>query len=549
MYPAERITFILEDSRPLVLLTETKLAAELPPHKAGMVCLDLDWEMIAGESTKNPVSSVTAHNLAYVIYTSGSTGQPKGVLVNHCNVVRLFKATLPWFHFDQRDVWTLFHSYAFDFSVWELWGALIQGGRLVVVPYLASRSPDIFYDLLVRERVTVINQVPSAFYQLIQTEAARGAYQALAARLVILGGEALNFQSLKPWFEQHEDQHPQLVNMYGITETSIHVTYRPLAATDLSQISSSMIGESIPDLQVYILDKYQHLVSIGVPGEVYVGGDGLTRGYLRRPGLTAERFVPNPFSDKPGARLYKTGDLARYLPDGDLEFLGRVDRQVKIHGYRIELREIETALSKHPALREVAVLAREIRPAHKRLVAYLITDRGLMPNADELRRFLAKKLPKYMVPSLFMQLYNFPLTPSGKINYRAFPLPDQTRPVLEEAYVPPETPMEKKLAEIWAEALDLDRVGIHDNFFVLGGDSILSLRVIALAQEAGLNFSVPQLFQYPTIYELAQEEKTMKADVEEILADPEAPEIVAQLLQELAALSEDEVRLRLKEKA
>ena len=234
--------------------------------------------------------------------------------------MRLFLATDEWFRFNERDVWTLFHSYAFDFSVWELWGALIYGGRLVVVPYLVSRSPKAFYELLVRERVTVLNQTPSAFRQLIEAEDAVGQVD-LALRYVIFGGEALEMESLRPWYDRHGDRHPQLVNMYGITETTVHVSYRPLSERDLT--SGSVIGMPIPDLQVYILDDHGRLVPVGIPGEMFVGGAGLARGYLNRPELTAERFIPNPFGQTGEERLYRTGDVARYLPDGNLEFLGR----------------------------------------------------------------------------------------------------------------------------------------------------------------------------------------------------------------------------------
>ncbi len=283
-----------------------------------------------------------------MIYTSGSTGTPKGVVVTHANVDRLFTATDPWFGFNSDDVWTLFHSYAFDFSVWELWGALRYGGRLVVLSFLESRDPEGFYRLLARERVTVLNQTPSAFRQLARAEEAvlGGAPPDLALRFVIFGGEALEPASLAPWIARHGDRQPRLINMYGITETTVHVTWRPLEEADLA--AGSRIGRPIPDLAVHLLDAFQRPVPLGVPGEIHVGGAGLAQGYLDRPALTAERFVPDPFSGAPGARLYRSGDLARRRPDGDLEYLGRVDQQVKLRGYRIELGEIESALARHP---------------------------------------------------------------------------------------------------------------------------------------------------------------------------------------------------------
>ncbi|WP_413465005.1 amino acid adenylation domain-containing protein [Aerosakkonema funiforme] len=379
-YPEERLAFMLEDSQVSVLLTQAHLANTLTTQKAKVVCLDTDWEIIDRESDNNSNSSVKPDNLAYVIYTSGSTGKPKGVLVNHSNVVRLFAATNKWFEFNERDVWTLFHSSAFDFSVWEVWGALIYGGRLVVVPYWVSRSPKQFYNLLCSEGVTVLNQTPSAFRQLMQVEESLAEVKKLALRFVIFGGEALEIQSLKPWFDRHGDELPQLVNMYGITETTVHVTYRPLTKADLNSRGSA-IGIPIPDLQVYILDRYLQPVPIGVPGELYIGGAGLARGYLNRPELTAQRFISNPFNDlglsdsspnPKSEKLYQTGDLARYLSDGNIEYLGRIDNQVKIRGFRIELGEIETVLGKHPDVRETVVMVREDVPGDKRLVAYIV---------------------------------------------------------------------------------------------------------------------------------------------------------------------------------
>ena len=371
-YPPERLAFMIGDAKPPVVLTLEKLKEKLPEHAAKVVCLDSDWKTIATESKENPESGAGPENLAYVIYTSGSTGKPKGCLVTHYNVVRLFDATWDWYKFDEHDVWTMFHSYAFDFSVWEIWGALFYGGRVVVVPYMVSRSPADFYQLLRTERVTVLNQTPSSFKQLIQAEENLGV-QDLALRLVIFGGEALDMQSLKPWYDRHGDQKPLLVNMYGITETTVHVTYRPLSVSDTT--GGSVIGRPIPDLQLYILDQHRQPVPIGVPGEMYVGGAGVARGYLNRPELSSERFVPDRFSSDENARLYKTGDLARFLANGDVEYLGRIDHQVKIRGFRIELGEIEAVLAGHPAVRHSVVIAREDEPGNKQLVAYLVPDK------------------------------------------------------------------------------------------------------------------------------------------------------------------------------
>jgi amino acid adenylation domain-containing protein len=373
-YPSDRVSFILEDTAAPVLLTQTSLASVLPPHTARVVCLDEQREDLITE----PLTvNVSPDNLAYIIYTSGSTGKPKGVMVTHRNVCRLFTATEKSFAFNEGDVWTLFHSYAFDFSVWEMWGALLYGGRLVIVPYWVSRSPDAFYEMLIRERVTVLNQTPSAFRQLCQIDqvSTHEVQQSLALRLVIFGGEALDFESLRQWFRDHGDEQPQLVNMYGITETTVHVTEKRVRAVDLTANTGSLIGRPISDLRGYVLDQHMELLPAGVPGELYVGGAGVARGYLWRPALSAERFVPDPFSRTPGARLYRTGDLVRYRGE-ELEYLGRVDQQVKIRGFRIEPGEIESALEQHAEVREAVVIASEDVPGEPRLIAYVVPDQN-----------------------------------------------------------------------------------------------------------------------------------------------------------------------------
>ncbi|HVW83946.1 MAG TPA: amino acid adenylation domain-containing protein, partial [Bryobacteraceae bacterium] len=500
-YPADRVAFMLEDAQAPVLLTERKLAADLPVTRARVLCVDeiLAQPYAGPDEEANLPSLAGPDDLAYVIYTSGTTGRPKGSLITHANVTRLFHATEHWYGFDHRDVWTLFHSCAFDFSVWEIWGALLCGGRVVVVPFVVSRSPEAFYELLASEQVTVLNQTPSAFRQLIQAEEAVGQKQ-LALRYVIFGGEALEMRSLQPWFERHGDRMPRLVNMYGITETTVHVTYRPLSKDDLT--SGSVIGTPIPDLRVYILDARRQPVPVGVPGEMYVAGAGLARGYLYRPELTAERFVPDHLTGRPGSRLYKTGDLARFLPGGDIEYLGRIDDQVKIRGFRIELGEIESLLTRHPSIRESKVIAREDTPGTKRLVAYLVV-RGLTPDTNELRTYLKSKLPDYMTPAAFVFLDKLPLTASGKIDRKALPAPQAERPDLAARYVAPRSASEKILAAVWAKVLRVARPGINDNFFELGGDSILSIQMISLARREGLNLTPKQLFANQTIAELA----------------------------------------------
>ncbi|BAS60155.1 amino acid adenylation domain protein (plasmid) [Leptolyngbya boryana NIES-2135] len=505
-YPPERLAFMIEDAQVPVLLTMAGQQNQFSTPAAKVVDLDRDAAILSQQSIENPVGEVTPDHLAYVIYTSGSTGKPKGVLIHHANVVRLFAATQPWYHFNEQDVWTLFHSYAFDFSVWEIWGALLHGGRLVVVPYWTSRSPEAFYDLLCQERVTVLNQTPSAFRQLIQVEDSLRRPSTLCLRLVIFGGEALSYQSLQPWFERHGDRSPQLVNMYGITETTVHVTYHPLTMATLGE-TRSVIGKPIPDLQVYLLDHHHQPVPVGVPGEMYIGGAGLARGYLNRPELTAERFIPHPFDDAPNARLYKSGDLARYLPNGEIEYLGRIDHQVKLRGFRIELGEIEALLCQYPQVNQAVVIDREDVPGDQRLVAYIVPDSTLNDaQLIDLRHFLQTKLPDYMVPAAFVVLDALPLTVNGKLDRRALPVPNDSALASDDRTTAPRTPVEEMVMGIWAKVLGLNQVGLHDNFFELGGHSLLATQVTSQVR-AVFQVELPLrcLFEAPTLSAFARE--------------------------------------------
>jgi len=500
-YPPERLAFMIEDANPPVVITQEDLESRLPQHKAEIICLDRDWPLIARERGDNPASGAGPKNLAYVIYTSGSTGKPKGCQITHFNVARLFQATWDWYKFDESDVWTMFHSYAFDFSVWEIWGALFYGGRVVIVPYLVSRSPEAFYRLLYEERVTVLNQTPSAFRQLILAEESIGVHD-LALRYVIFGGEALEMQSLKPWYQRHGDQKPVLVNMYGITETTVHVTYRPLSAADTDR--GSVIGRPIPDLQLYVLDQHRQPVPIGVAGEMYVGGSGVARGYLNRPELSAERFIPDPFHSASGARLYKTGDLARFLAGGDMEYLGRIDHQVKIRGFRIELGEIESVLASHPAIHHNLVMAREDTPGDKRLVAYIVPKVNQQPGASELRAYIRQSLPDYMLPSVFSFLKTFPLTPTGKIDRRALPVPVEEQRN-QAAILNPRNQMEELLLSIFQEILRVETVSITDDFFDLGGHSLMAARLVSQIRAAtGRDIQLADLFRAATVESLAR---------------------------------------------
>ncbi len=500
VYPAERIAFMLRDADVRVVLTQRRLAADLTDAAVTCVCLD---EPLPSAGAAPAAAPAAAQDLAYVIYTSGSTGQPKGVRITHHNVLRLFAATDPWFGFQADDVWTLFHSYAFDFSVWELWGALLYGGRLVVVPQELSRHPEAFRTLLVDEQVTVLNQTPTAFRQLIDSDRAAPP-AAFALRYVIFGGEALELQSLKPWFDRYGEVRPRLINMYGITETTVHVTYRPLGLTDLEQRAGSVIGVPIPDLRVHVLDAHGRPVPLGVAGEMYIAGAGVAAGYLNRPELTAQRFVADPFqpAGTPPAPMYRSGDLARRLDNGELEYLGRIDQQVKIRGFRIELGEIEAVLAQDPAIRQVAVIDREDVPGDRRLVAYLVatSTSGLL---DQLRERLRLRLPDYMVPAHFLFLDVLPLTANGKLDRRALPAPDRARTDSAKPFVAPRTRTEQTIADVWKAVLRVDRVGIDDHFLELGGDSILSIQVIARCRQQGLRLAPKDLFQHPTVAQLA----------------------------------------------
>ncbi|HSU13572.1 condensation domain-containing protein, partial [Longimicrobium sp.] len=395
------------------------------------------------------------------------------------------------------------HSCAFDFSVWEIWGALLYGGRLVVVPFLTTRSPEDFHRLLVDEGVTMLSQTPSAFRQLVRADLESGVDpSALRLRCVVFGGEALDPQSLGPWMERHGDERPRLVNMYGITETTVHVTYRVITRADLER-GGSPIGVPIPDLSLHVLDSRMEPVPPGVPGELFVGGAGVARGYLNRPELTAGRFVRDPFSADPAARLYRTGDRARRRADGELEYLGRADQQVKIRGFRIETGEVEAALAALPAVREAAVLVREGPSAEKQLVAFVVLSPGAEEDPAAMRATLAERLPDYMVPAAFVVLPELPLTPNGKLDRRALLAPEAGR-LLRPAYASPASAPERLLQEAWHEVLGADRPGVLEDFFAAGGDSIRAVQLVAVLRERGMALTVSDLYRRPTIRGLAE---------------------------------------------
>ncbi|MFI9523391.1 amino acid adenylation domain-containing protein, partial [Streptomyces narbonensis] len=482
-YPADRIAFMLDDADPVLVITRPDVDLPATGHPR-----------ISPDERGGGVAVPPRHGdqPAYLIYTSGSTGTPKGVVVPHANVTRLFAATESSFHFGPDDVWTLFHSPSFDFSVWEIWGPLLHGGRLVVVSHQTSRSPRDFRRLLAAEGVTVLNQTPSAFQQLAETDA--DFPDDLALRLVIFGGEALDPRTLSGWYARHGDRKPRLVNMYGITETTVHVTCRPLDATT----DGSVIGTPIPNMHTRVLDAGLRLVPVGVVGELYVSGVQLARGYLGRSGLTAGRFVADPFGVA-GSRMYRTGDLVRWTREGELVFVGRADDQVKIRGFRVEPGEIETVLGSHPGVSRTVVVARD-GVGGKQLVAYAAGIDGILPDGQELRRFLASRLPEFMVPAAVVVLDELPLTVNGKLDRRALPEPAFTG----DTYRAPRNLPEEMLAGLFAEVLGLDQVGIDDSFFALGGHSLLATRLTSRIRTVlGTEVPIRAVFDNPTVAGLA----------------------------------------------
>ncbi|TDO36765.1 amino acid adenylation domain-containing protein [Paractinoplanes brasiliensis] len=508
-FPAERMEFMLRDVAAPLVVVHAATASRVPGGPWALV--DLAGDTDPGDAV---LPAVDPDSGCYVIFTSGSTGRPKGTTVSHRNVVRLIRGVREHLPFGPGDVWSLFHSFAFDFSVWELWGALTSGGRVVVVPYAVSRDADAFHQLVRDERVTVLSQTPSAFRQFETVDERAGGD--LALRVVVFGGEALHRPSVRRWASRHGYTSPLLVNMYGITETTVHVTYLELDAGHVEG-TVSRIGRPLPDLGAHVLDRDGVPSPVGVTGELYISGAGLARGYVGRPALTAGRFVPDHLSGTPGARLYRSGDLARWNAQGSLEYLGRADTQVKIRGYRIETGEIENALATHPRLLEAAVVPHADPEGRTELVAYLVPDPAGTgaPTADELRAWLGRGLPDYMIPRHFVALAALPLTPQGKVDRRALPEPGTDRPSLEQRYVPPSGDVEETLAGIWRQVLGVDRVGRHDNFFALGGDSIRSIQIVGRARDAGLTLELQQVLDAPTLAE--------QASVLDLTIRPEVP--------------------------
>ncbi|WP_404791161.1 amino acid adenylation domain-containing protein [Altericista sp. CCNU0014] len=535
-YPSTRLDFLRQDARVSLLLTQQHLVSQFPETQ--VLCLDADWDAIAHHPSAPVTSPVTPDNLAYVIYTSGSAGQPKGVQITHRNLVhstyaRLLTYPTPIHRF------LLLSSFAFDSSVAGIFWSLCQGGELHLPEVGLERDPAGLVAAIAHHQISHLLALPSLYNLLLETAQPQ---QLKSLQTTIVAGEVCPTALVR----RHLDQYPEtpLFNEYGPTEGTVWSTvYRCEGEVQKlpSTVSSTVpIGRPIPNAQIYILDAQQQPVPIGVTGELYVGGEGVARGYLHQPQLTAEKFIPHPFAADPDAKLYRTGDLARYRPNGDIEFLGRMDDQIKLRGFRIELGEIEAAIAQHPSILETIVLVREDSPGDRRLVAYLRPQPDADPNlTDILRQTLRETLPDYMVPSIFISLKTFPRTPNGKIDRQMLPSPDRVQPERSHAFVAPRTATEVKLGEIWTAILKVDPVGIHDNFFDLGGHSLLATQLASRCRDT-FHVEIPlrQFFAAPTIADLA-------ISIAQQLADASEEDVFAQALAEIQQLSDEEAQAML----
>ncbi len=508
-YPQERLQYMIKDSHVNLILSCSYLSNKIDTKKINVINIDINENELLDSLSKENISvsdiNLFPNNLAYVIYTSGSTGKPKGVMVEHTNVTRLFSSSNSHFNFDNLDVWTLFHSYSFDFSVWEIFGALLYGGKLIIVPYVTTRSPTDLCKLLKDEEVTILNQTPSAFYQLAAALVEYPTSHKL--RCIIFGGEALDYNQLSPWYSSVNNKNTRLINMYGITETTVHVTFYEITKENINE-SFGIIGRPLNDLSTYVLDSEKKIQPVNEPGELYVGGPGLARGYLNRSDLTADRFIKYPFDDNKYPHLYKTGDLVKQLPSGDLQYVGRIDHQVKIRGFRIELGEIESTLTNHNGVQDAAVIADKNQNGVDRLVAYLVKKPGKINQQEryllitDLKFYLNESLPNFMIPSIFIFLDEMPLTQNGKLDRKSLPVATKSDLYLQD-YVAPRTPVEEELCSIWEDILKLEKIGINDNFFELGGDSLLATKLISsMSSSFDLKVSFSTIFDELTISKL-----------------------------------------------
>jgi amino acid adenylation domain-containing protein len=491
-FPRARVEFILEDSRATFLLTQAQLGELIPSFGGKRITIDRDWQEIARESAANAGQQQYPDNLAYVTYTSGSTGKPKGVMIQHGSVVNFLASMAREPGLTETDIFLAVTTLSFDIAGLEIYLPLTVGARVVLVRREVAADDIRLAQQLSNCGATVMQATPATWHMLLA-----GGWQGSRELKILCGGEALLVDLAK----QLVYRCASLWNMYGPTETTIWSAVRRLPLN----FSRVTLGRPIANTQFYILDRHLQPVPVGVTGELHIGGLGLARGYLNRPELTREKFIANPFSAEPTSRLYKTGDLARYLPDGNIEFLGRIDNQVKIRGFRIELGEIESILAQHPAIQQAVVIAREDTPGDKRLVSYIVTANGSAISAHDLRSYLQHKLPDYMVPSAFVFLDSVPLTPNGKVDHNLLPSHERCRPDLKEIYVAPRNSTENKIATIWREALGIDKIGIYDNFFDFGGHSLLALKILKqLGEFYKLDFKTRWLFESPTVAQLAE---------------------------------------------
>lgn len=491
-YPHERLSYMLEDSGVSLLLTQARLVEATPLHSVKVLLLDAEPNVWSQEREENPTCTLSSANAAYAIYTSGSTGQPKAAVNTHRAIANRLLWMQDTYHLNETDCVLQKTPFSFDVSVWEFFWPLLTGARLVLARPRGHLDNSYLIELIAGERVTTIHFVPSMLQMFLQDPEVE---RCDSLRRVICSGEALPFTLMQSFFAKLD---AQLHNLYGPTEAAVDVTFWQCER----ERRTVPIGLPIANTQIFILDPDLRLVPAGVSGELHIGGISLARGYLYRPALTAEKFIPAPFANRPGARLYKTGDKARHLADGNIEFLGRLDHQVKLRGFRIEPGEIEAALTSHPAVREAVVSVRQDQPGEKRLVAYLVVSDAAAPADSDLRQFLKERLPDYMLPSAFVVLEKLPLTVNGKVDRKRLPVPDRQRRAPEETFVVPRTPTEKTLADIWAYVLDIEKVGVHDNFFAIGGDSILSMRVVFNARKSGIELRPKDIYEYQTIAEL-----------------------------------------------
>ncbi|TQV77376.1 amino acid adenylation domain-containing protein [Aliikangiella marina] len=521
--PKNRTQFIVNDSRIDNILTEKSFFKQLDDYldtinvNINYLCIeggedklgnDLLFEGQSQDNVKLKSKDILS-SLAYVIYTSGSTGNPKGVLIEHANITNLLSSCQGVFDLKQSDIWTLFHSFAFDFSVWELWGCLTNSAKLIIIPQQTAQSPEDFYELLLQEKVTILNQTPSMFKEVISVD--NKLQKSLSLKNIIFGGEALDFSILKSWFERHPEDSPRLVNMYGITETTVHVTFHPIKKEEAAGLTYSTIGKKLPHLELYILSEQMNLLPKGLQGEIYVGGSGVARGYINSEQLNKAHFVPNPFKEK--ERLYKTGDLGRFLSDGNVQYLGRKDHQIKIRGFRIELGEIEKVICNHNAVSSSVAIVHESSENDRRIIVYVVLKtkyREQLENSstreltDHILKTAQAYLPKYMLPSAVIAIESIPLTVNGKLDKKSLPSPLDS---LSDAstYQAPDSEIESKLCDLWQNTLKVNKVGTNDNFFKLGGHSLLATRLVsAIRREFNIEMPIRTLFEYPTVKELSE---------------------------------------------